>query len=77
MAIGYANQSPRVIALDGRTQMQFGSFTHSRQQGVSGCRHEDLEQFAGRHRIFCIPLYILPPTENFFVQGFVSWFDVA
>jgi len=40
---------------------------HSRQQGVCNCRPEGLEEFIGRHRIFFIPLYLLPPTENFFV----------
>jgi len=42
-------------------------FTHSRQQDVSGCSPDDLDQFGGRHRIFCIPLCILPPTGNFFI----------
>jgi len=37
----------------------------SRQQGVSSCRPEGLEQSAGRRRIFCIALYLLPSTENF------------
>jgi len=31
------------------------------------CSPEDLEQLVGRRRIFYIPLYLLPPTENSFV----------
>jgi len=42
-------------------------FTHSRQHGVSGCHPDDLEQSAGRRRIFRIALHLLSPTENFSV----------
>jgi len=45
------------------------SFTHSRQQGVSGCRSEGLEQLAGRLRICCVPFCLL--SWNFSVECFV------
>jgi len=51
------------------------AYKHSLQQGIPGCRSEDLKYFAWRLRIFCKPLYILPPTENFFVWCFAFWFD--
>jgi len=47
---------------------------HSRQWGIAGCRPKTLEQFAGRHHVFCIPLYLLPHLKLFcLVFRFPIW----
>jgi len=45
----------------------------AKYRSVSGCRHEGLEQFAGRRRIFCVPLHLLPPTEDFLLAQSCPW----